>query len=94
MQKKRTGENNPFYGKKHNIETKQKWSQTRKGKELPEEHKQKISEAFTGEKHPRWIPITEEMINDYNNGIRRKDFLIKYKVSQKVWDKMRRQILI
>lgn len=49
------GENNPFYGKHHTEETKQKISEYRKGKYLSEETKQKVSEnhAFKGKKRPK-----------------------------------------
>ena len=72
------GEKNPFYGKNHTKETKEKISDTLKGK-------------MAGEKHPRWIPITDEMIKDYKNGIRRKDFLIKYNVNRRIWDKVQKK---
>lgn len=36
-------ENNPFYGKTHSDEQKEKWSAQRKGKQLTSEHKRKIS---------------------------------------------------
>ena len=44
------GENNPFYGKRHTEETKQKISEANKGKkhEFSEEHKQKIGESNKG----------------------------------------------
>jgi len=48
--KKRTGKNNPFFGKTHSEETKKKIS--RKGVTLTESHKKKISEALKGAKNP------------------------------------------
>ena len=39
------GEKNRFYGKTHTQDTKDKISQSRKGKKLTEEHKQKISQG-------------------------------------------------
>lgn len=41
------GEKNPFYGKKHSYETRQKISKSNKGRKLSEEHKQHISNALT-----------------------------------------------
>lgn len=38
-----SGEKNPFYGKRHSIEQRQKWSKERKGRKLTEEWKQNIS---------------------------------------------------
>ena len=46
------GNKNPFYGKHHSDETKEKLRIQRKGKRLTEEYKKKISEAITGEKNP------------------------------------------
>jgi hypothetical protein len=49
-----SGENNPFWGKKHTEETKQKMSKALKGKKrrkTSEETKQKMSEALKGKKH-------------------------------------------
>lgn len=48
------GENNPFYGKCHTEETKQKLSEVNKGKKHSEETKQKISQANKGENHPMY----------------------------------------
>lgn len=43
---KTQGENNPFYGKYHSEETKQKISNTLTGKKLSEEHRKAISEGL------------------------------------------------
>lgn len=43
-----TGENNPFYGKKHTDESKEQMSKSLKGREIKEETRIKISEALTG----------------------------------------------
>lgn len=52
MKGKRTGENNPFYGKHHTDEAKERMSKALSGenhpnygKHLSEEHKKKLSEA-------------------------------------------------
>ena len=45
------GEKNPFYGKKHSEETKNKNSEAHKGKHLSEETKRKISEVKKGTHH-------------------------------------------
>ena len=50
----RRGENNPFYGKKHSEETKEKIRSKHKGKTLTPLHKIKIGEAVTGDKGPGW----------------------------------------
>lgn len=47
---KMSGANNPFYGKKHNDETKRKISEKKTGTILTEETKQKISVANLGKK--------------------------------------------
>jgi len=84
--KKRKGKHHPFYGKHHSEETKNKLSKTNKGKKLSEEHKQKLLEA-------KKIPITYEMISDYNNNISRKEFITKYNVSTRIWYKLKRELL-
>ena len=77
--KNHSGEKNPMYGKNHSEETKEKISNTLKGK-------------MVGENHPLWIEITDEMIEDYKNRIRRCDFCSKYNVSRTIWNKMRKQL--
>lgn len=42
---RRSGENNPFFGKHHSPESIQKMSDAKKGKHLSEEHRRKISES-------------------------------------------------
>lgn len=44
------GNNNPFYGKTHSKETKEKISKAKKGKLLSKETKEKISNTLTGRK--------------------------------------------
>jgi len=48
------GTENPFYGKHHSIESREKMANAHKGKTLTEEHKRKISEAQKGDKHYNW----------------------------------------
>jgi hypothetical protein len=49
--KKNMGENNPFYGKKHTVETRLRMSAAQRGKKLSPEHRAKISAAMMGKKH-------------------------------------------
>lgn len=44
-----SGENHPFYGRKHTEKTKQKISEANKGKKLTEAHKDKLRELSMGE---------------------------------------------
>ena len=48
--KDRSGENNPMYGEHHSEETKQKISESLKGKAFSEEHKKNISNSKKGTK--------------------------------------------
>jgi hypothetical protein len=48
------GENNPFYGRKHTDETKQKIRELNIGKKLLEETKEKIKKSMTGENNPNY----------------------------------------
>lgn len=48
---KRTGKDNPFYGKKHSEETKKENAEAHKGKKFSEETKKKIAEAKKGTHH-------------------------------------------
>ena len=51
------GENNPFYGKNHSEEVKDKISKAKKGIKLTEEHKQKLKENhanYVGENNPMY----------------------------------------
>lgn len=75
----RTGEASPRYGIKHTDEVKQKQSELMKNR-------------YSLEKHPRWINITDEMIEDIQNNMRCKDFCTKYNVSIKIWHKTKKQI--
>lgn len=50
MKGKYAGENNPFYGKTHSDESKNKMSEAHKGKHNSAEHNMKISEARKGKK--------------------------------------------
>lgn len=66
-----------FKGRKHTEETKEKNRQAQLGRNK-------------GDKNGRWIKITEEMIEDYKNGIKRIDFYKKYNIkSQCIWDRLR-----
>ena len=65
------------------------------GKHLPKYMKNKISESMKGERNPmfgkkavNYIPITQEMLDDYKNGITQKEFCVKYKVSGAIWCKV------
>jgi hypothetical protein len=91
-------------GKQHTEESKKKISKNNGrgwlGKNLPEEMKKKISDSHKGEKNPmygkkpaNYIEITQEMIEDYNNGIKRDDFCIKYNVSAAIWRKVRKLVI-
>ena len=55
---KQAGENNPFYGKKHTEETRNKIREAHKGKHHTEESKKKMSLAkkdkYIGENHPMY----------------------------------------
>ena len=71
------GEGNPFYGKKHSEETKQKISNSKKGtkshlpmlgKKHSEETKQKISKACTGNKMPDSM---KKKLSDQRKGVPR-----------------------
>ena len=46
-----SGENHYLYGKHHSLETCQKMSNSHKGKELTEEHKEKIRQSCIGNSH-------------------------------------------
>lgn len=46
-----SGKKNPFYGKKHSIESRKKMSESHKGKKIPQEVCDKISKTNTGRKH-------------------------------------------
>lgn len=61
------------------------------GKKLSDKTKQKISKAKKGNKNA-YKPRTPEMYEDIKNGITRKDFLKKYKVSQSIWDSIKKEI--
>nr|DAL08534.1 MAG TPA_asm: intron associated endonuclease [Caudoviricetes sp.] len=57
---RRCGEDNPFYGKSHTEDTKEKIRNKRIGTHLTEETKQKISNATKGENNPRYGKTLEE----------------------------------
>jgi group I intron endonuclease len=46
------GESNPFFGKKHNEETKKLLSEKKKGKKLSKEHRLKFCDNINGERNP------------------------------------------
>lgn len=47
-----SGENNPFYGKSHTVETRKALSESNTGKKLSQETKDKISRSMSGKNHP------------------------------------------
>ena len=56
---KYVGEKNPFYGRKHSEEAKEKMRETRKGKKLSEEARKKMSAASKG---TRWFNNGEKCV--------------------------------
>ena len=54
MSEANKGKNNPFYGKHHTEETKNKISEVNKGKKPSEETRKKLSEVRKGKKNPGW----------------------------------------
>lgn len=59
------GEGNPFYGKKHDEATKEVFSKTHAGKEIPLEMRRRISKALSGSNSPHWKDgSTERNKND------------------------------
>ena len=69
-----TGSKNPFYGKKHSMETRKKISESHKGKKLSEEHKKRISQAERGNKHYNW-----------KGGITKINLMIRNSREYKLW---------
>lgn len=67
-----SGENNPFYGKRHNQETIQKIIEGNTGKIVSKETRQKQSNNNSGKKHPRYGKThskeTKEKIGKANGG--------------------------
>ena len=75
-------------GKKRSEETKRKISKTRiKNGVAKGENNPMYGVHRYAENNPNWIPITDEMIVDYKNGIDYKDFCTKYNVSTTFWYK-------
>lgn len=72
IRKVTTGKNNPFYGRKHTEETKQKISKSKAGKKQSEEIRKKKSEIFRGEKNPMYgkhhSDSTRKKISEANKG--------------------------
>lgn len=61
-----TGESNPFYGKRHNDETRKRLSEVRTGRKLSESHRQSMSRATSGENNPRYVDISlGQMVEAY-----------------------------
>lgn len=52
-------EENPFYGKHHSEETKEKLSNIHKGKKMSDDFKRKISKAMTGKNNPRAKKVSQ-----------------------------------
>jgi group I intron endonuclease len=91
------GENNPMYGKEPwnkggewSEEHKRKLSEAKQGEKNnrygtkhTEETKRKMSDS-----NPNKVAITEEMRNDKLNGMKRKDWLLKYGYSTRIWYKI------
>lgn len=67
--------NNPFYGKKHSEETKQKIGQANKGKKRTEEQKKKQSERMKGKNNPFYGKKHTEEIKE-KISIKNKDRLL------------------
>lgn len=72
IRKATTGENNPFYGRKHTEETKKKISQSKTGKKQSDEIRKKKSEIFKGENNPMYgkshSASTRKKISEANKG--------------------------
>lgn len=60
------GENHPFYNKHHSEETRQKISESHKGKSLSEETKRKVGEAVKGKMKGKNNPNLGELIAKIN----------------------------
>lgn len=74
--KKWTGKNNPFYGKKHTKETKQKNSKANSGENHPFFGKKRpdISERMKGKNHPNWNPDRNVVYAPYTAKFYDKDY--------------------
>jgi len=94
-----------MYGKKHSEETRDKIREKALGRERiwTDEQREKLSESLTGrefsDEHKKNIskakekfPITEEMVEDYLNGIDSKQFCLKYELSYSIWRKLKKKI--
>lgn len=78
------GTNNPFYGKKHTKETKQKLSLKRKGKAISDSHKNKIIQTITN--NPENInrkPFYDCWVDKYGKEVA-DEKLIEYKKKQSI----------
>lgn len=56
---RRFQEENPFYGKHHSEETKEKLSKLRSGEKKPDDFKTKISKAVSGKNNPRAKKVSQ-----------------------------------
>jgi group I intron endonuclease len=67
-----------------------------KGQKTSDEVKKKLSEShkgkMTGKRHHAWVEPTEEMIEDIKSHIKREDFCIKFKVSRRIFEKIRKDM--
>lgn len=54
MREKMSGENNPFFGKKHSVLTREKISVSKTGSKRSIESRKKQSQSISGENHSRW----------------------------------------
>jgi predicted restriction endonuclease len=70
---RRFGESNPFYGKKHSEETKEKLRKSAKGRKMSDETKRKISEKMKGRsnywlKGKKMTPEQRKNLSDIRKG--------------------------
>lgn len=73
-----TGKENPFFGKTHSEESKEKMSKSQTGKKHSVEQCLKKSIAFTGEKHPN-CSITEVTATEIKIRLANGESIVKLK---------------
>jgi deoxycytidine triphosphate deaminase len=59
-----SGDRNPFFGKRHSEETRQRLSSVRSGRRLSDSHRRSMSAATSGSNNPRYIDISLGQIVD------------------------------